>query len=73
MLIDIEKIVENIKQDPRTAYLKALGDSILAVSQNRENNSNNYHFSSADDFTRRQEFVKELHASAMEVINTLEK
>ena len=74
MLIDIEKIIENVKQDPRTAYLKELGNAIKNVSSTiGYSNSNGGHFYSNEDLERRIEYVQELHKSAMEVINTLNK
>lgn len=71
MLFNIDKLIENTKQDPRKAYLQSLGEAIVAVSRNNQHNTNNYHFNSETDLKFRKEFVEMLHKSAMEVINTL--
>ncbi len=73
MLLDIEKIVENIKQDPRTAYLDHLGQSIVNLSSKSPSNTGSAFFSGDNDHSLRMEMIEKIHNAAMEVINSLEK
>lgn len=73
MIIDIEKIFESAKQDPRTAYLDHLGRGIENLTCKNPSNTGSAYFSSDNDHAFRMEMIEKLHKSAMEVINTLEK
>lgn len=64
---------KQIKEDPRKYYLKYLGLSIkkLCTPLDYENRNMGCHFNTNEDYVRRLEMIKQLHASAMEVIETL--
>jgi len=73
MLFDIEKIAENVTQDPRTAYLEHLGQAIQNLSSKNPSNTGYAYFSSDNDYNLRMEMIMKSHDSAIEVINTLAK
>jgi len=73
MIIDIEKIIESVKQDPRTAYLDHLGKAIENLASKNSTDTGSAYFSSESDHSLRMKMIEKLHNSAMEVINTLEK
>lgn len=73
MFLDIEKIIENVKQDPRTAYLDHLGQAINNVSMKSSNNTGSAHFSNEGDYQLRMGMIEKIHVYAMEVINTLDE
>lgn len=73
MLFDIEKIAENVTQDPRTAYLERLGQAIVNLSSKNPSNTGSAYFTTEGDRDLRMEMIMKLHGSAMEVIRTLVK
>ena len=73
MIFDIEKLIEEVKQDPRQAYLDHLGQAICNVSARNPLNTGNAYFYNDNDHTLRIEMIEKLHNAAMDVINTLEK
>ena len=73
MLFDFEKISESVRQDPRTAYLTHIGKGIENLTQKNPTNTSSGYFSSDLDHNFRMKMIEQLHKSAMEVINTLEK
>jgi hypothetical protein len=73
MLFDIEKIAENVKQDPRTTYLECLGQAIKNLSSKNPSNTDCNYFPNQTDHNLRMVMITKLHEFAMMVIDTLEK